>query len=254
MKTNLRGQDEKIAKDFLDRELDEGRVFQDAGRAYWAVERFESVAFLAEGFLEIPGLASRIDGLKAEKAYSRFLLEEKRRDRREAEFLAGFGPAFGALEGREGYEGENEGRKEVPSILRDMRVSNLLKEAKTASTMEDRSLASRLLFSLVFAAQTRAIELFSKSELPLAAAYLDLAIGACEPALPREKDLYLNRAVVALRLGERRKALDFLEAAVEKGFSDAGLLETSDEFEAVRDNPRFQEIVDKARSPAKRRA
>ncbi len=247
MKAGLRPTDDKLAADVIRRELEAGRMLQEAGRIYWAVDRLVTAAFLAEGILEIPDLSARIEGLKTGKEYGKFLVDERKRDLREAEFQAGFGPAFAALEGRSEAEEEGEVRADVRSILSDMGIARLQKEARQAETIENRSWAARLLFELSFTAQTRGTEFYTTDNLKLAAAYLDLAIGAVEPGLPREKYIYVDRAVVAVRAGEKKKALDFLGVAVDKGFSDVELLEKAKEWDPVRDSARFREILDQAR-------
>jgi predicted esterase len=247
MKTGHRPTEDKLAGDVIHRELEAGRMLQEAGRIYWAVDRLATAAFLAEGILEIPDLAARIEGLKTGKEYGKFLIDERKRDLREAEFQTSFGPAFAALEGRSEAGEEGEVRADVRSILSEMGIARLQKEARQAETIENRSLAARLLFELSFTAQTRGTEFYTADNLKLAAVYLDLAIGAVEPGLPREKYIYFDRAVVAVRAGEKKKALDFLGTAVDKGFSSVELLEKAKEWDPVRDSARFREILDKAR-------
>ena len=128
-----------------------------------------------------------------------------------------------------------------------MGISFLKKEAKNGKTLEDRSLASRLLFEFSFAAQARANDLFQKDDLIRAAAYYDLAIAACEEGLFRERYLYFNRARVAALIGDKKRALDFLSAAVDKGLADVDLLENTKELDPIRKTDRFREIVEKAR-------
>lgn len=79
------------------------------------------------------------------------------------------------------------------------------------------------------------------------AAYFDLAIAACEEGLFRERYLYFNRACVAAMIGDKKRALEFLSAAVDRGLSDIELLETTKEFDPIRNDARFREIMEKAR-------
>jgi tetratricopeptide (TPR) repeat protein len=243
MKAGLRPDDEALAEAVFGLELEEARSFEDAGRPFWAVERLDAARRLAEGLRDMPELAARIEGLKARKEYGQFLAAEKKRDRREADFQAGFGRAFGAVEGDEAGGGAAVG-----PVLNEMGIGFLKKEAKNAKTAEDRSLASRLLFEFSFAAQSRGGDLFEKGDLPRAGAYFDLAIEACEPGLFRERYLYYNRACIAARSGQKKRALEFLAAAVDKGFSNLGLLETDKDIDPVRDTDKFREILEKARA------
>jgi len=251
MRGGLRPEDEKLAEAVLGRELEEARSFEEEGRVFWTVDRLEAAGRLAEGILEIPGLAARIEGLKARKEYVQFLNAEKKRDERVDEFRSSLGGAFGMVE-----EDEAGGGTAAYAVLKEMGISFLKKEAKNGKTLEDRSLASRLLFEFSFAAQARANDLFQKDDLIRAAAYFDLAIAACEEGLFRERYLYFNRACIASMTGDKKRALEFLSAAVDKGLADIGLLETTKELDPIRKTDRFREILEKARKsqPSEKRS
>ena len=242
MKGGLRPKDEMLAEAVVGRELEEARSYEDAGRVYWAVDRLEAAGSLAAGLVEIPGLATRIEGLKARKEYGQFLAAEKNRDKRSDEFRAGLGLTFGAVEA----DGAGGGAA-VGLVLKEMGIGFLKKEARNAKVSEDRSLASRLLFEFSFAAEARGGDLYDKGDIIRAGAYFDLAIGACEEGLLRERYLYFNRACIAALAGEKKRALAFLAAAVDKGLADIDLLETTKEFDPIRNTGRFREIVEKAR-------
>ncbi|MCK7460875.1 MAG: hypothetical protein MZU84_01770 [Sphingobacterium sp.] len=215
MKQGLRPKDPALAESVIGRELDDARMLEDAGRVYWAGERLEAAAPPAQGLdLDLAGLqdlASRVAKLKARKEYRQFLDAERARDRKEAEFRPGFGQAFGAVE-----DPETGGPPAVPKVLQEMRISFLRKDAKTAKTIEERSLASRLLFEFSFAAQARAASLSDARILAGPSAYWDLAIAACEEGLRREKGLYFNRACVAAISGDKKTALKCLSSAVDR--------------------------------------
>jgi predicted esterase len=251
MRGGLRPEDKTLAEAVVGRELEEARSMEDAGRVYWTVERLEAAGNLAEGLVGIPDLAARIEGLKARKEYGQFLSAEKKRDKRVDDFRSSFGGAFGQVEGDEAGGGAA-----MRAVLKEMGIGFLMKEAKNEKTLEDRSLASRLVFEFSFAAQTRATELFGKGETARAGAYLDLAIAACEDGLFREKYLYFNRARVAALTGDKKRALDFLSAAVDKGLSDIDLLENTKELDPIRKTDRFREILEKARKsqPSEKRS
>jgi predicted esterase len=240
MKDGRRPKDAKLAEDVVAREIEEAGIFEAAGRWYWAADRLEEAERLAEGLVDVPGLRGRVEVLKAKKEYGQFLSDEERRDKAEGDFLASCGRTFGAVE-------EEEAGMTARDVLRELRIWKLLEDVKRQKTVEDRSFASRLLFNFSYAAQSRAGELYEKDRMILAALYLDLAIAACEEGLPREPFLYFNRACVAVRNGEKKRALEFLAAAVDKGFSDMEALETSKDLEKIRDTARFKEILDKAR-------
>ncbi len=247
MKAGLREKDEALIAGVLRLELEEAASLEAAGRIFRAVERLETVRALAEGLQDVPGLAARIEELKSSKAYGGFLAAERNRDKRNESFRTGFMRAFGSVE-----DIETGGRMAVGSVLMEMRIGALKREARNAKDVEDRGLASRLLFEFSFAAQTRGADLSNQGEFAKAGAYYDLAMAACEEGLMREKYLYFGGACIACLAGEKKRALDLLESAVAKGFSDVEALETHKALDAIRTDGRFREIIEKARAAAKR--
>ena len=93
------------------------------------------------------------------------------------------------------------------------------------------------------------MDLCAEGHLVRSAAYLDPAIASCEGGLPREKYLYFNRACIAALTGDKKRALKFLTAVVDKGLWDVEALETTEAIDAIRDTDRFREIMARARSP-----
>lgn len=252
MKLGLRPVDRALVEAAVGKEIDEARSLEAEGRIYWAVDRLAAAARLVEG-LE-PGadpagpmdLRGRIETLKARKEYGRFVEAEGKRERRAADFRQEFGRAFGAVE-----DPETGGSQAVPKVLRSLGIAFLLKEAKGGGGLEDRALASRMLFDLCFAARARAADLYGRRDLLRAGAYYDLAIAACEEGLSLETALLYDRACVAAQAGDKGLALRRLTAAVDKGFSNLSLLETDKDLDPIRGEERFRAILEKAKANEK---
>jgi dienelactone hydrolase len=245
MKQGLRPADRERAAAFIRRDLEDAEALEGAGRVFWAADRFEAAARLAEGLdLDIAGLSDlpgRVEGLKARKEYGRFIEAEQKRDRRAAEFREAFGGAFGTVE-----DAGTGGAPAVPKVLREAGIAFLMKEAKGKGSIEDRAFASRLLFDFMFAARVRASELYGKGDLVRAAVYLDLAIAACEEGLTMERALHYDRACVAARTGDKELALRHLAIAVDKGVTDLALLEKDKDLDSLRETDAFRAILQRA--------
>ncbi len=248
MKQGLRPADREQAAAFIRGDLEEAEDLEEAGRVFWAADKLETAARLAEGLdLDIAGLSdlpARVEGLKARKEYGRFIEAEQKRDRRAAEFREAFGGAFGAVE-----DAGTGGAPAVPKVLREAGIVFLMKEAKGKGSIEDRAFASRLLFDFMFAARVRALELYGKGDLVRAAAYLDLALAACEEGLTMERALHYDRACLAARIGDKELALRHLAIAVDKGVTDLALLEKDKDLDPIRDTDAFREILQRAGAP-----
>jgi non-specific serine/threonine protein kinase/serine/threonine-protein kinase len=63
--------------------------------------------------------------------------------------------------------------------------------------------------------------------------------------------LWYNLACTAARAGRRDEAFDYLHRAVDAGYNDAQLIRTDDDLKSLRNDPRFDKLVEnmKATSP-----
>ena len=71
---------------------------------------------------------------------------------------------------------------------------------------------------------------------------------ACEIALakltPKSTDNYIyNTACVLALAGRTEEALDYLEQSMEKGFMNITHIKHDEDFESLRDNPKFKELI-----------
>ncbi len=246
MKQGLRPADREAAASMIGRDLAEARALEAAGRFYWAAGRLEAAAGLAAGLdLDLPALAGldgRLAELKAGKEYGRFLDAERKRDKEEEEFRHRSARVLAAIE-----DPETGGPRAVAKVLRATGISVLKKEAKGKAAIEDRALASRLLFGLSYAARARASALYGQGDMILCGAYFDLALAACEEDLPLAGGLHFDRACVAARAGDKKLALRHLTMAVDGGFAGLDALETDKDLDPIRGTAAFREILERLR-------
>ena len=253
MKLGLRPADRALIGEAIGKDLDEARALEMEGRVFWAIDRLDSAARLSDGLdwgadpAGLEDLAGRIERLKARKEYGRFLAAERGRDRRAAAFRDEFCRAFGTVE-----DAATGGAAAVPKVLRATGIAYLRKEAKGAEAIEERALASRMLFDFCFAARARALDLYGRRDLNRAGAYFDLAIAACEEGLALETSLHYDRACVAALAGDKALALSHLTMAVDLGFTDLGLLDADKDLDPLRSEERFRALVDRVRTSTRR--
>lgn len=62
---------------------------------------------------------------------------------------------------------------------------------------------------------------------------------------PEEAGNYYDAACFYTRMGETEKSLDFLQTAFEKGYREFTHIENDDDMDAIRDTPRFKEMIQK---------
>ena len=242
MKAGFRARDEALIDGLVEAETGEAAAYEQAGRFVAAAGRIEAARSLLEGLRESKEFESRLAALEAKPEYARELKAEAKRDTREAEVRSRFARAFAEL--RAGTPGRIRGLE----IQKELQLHFLRAEAAKAKRPEDRALASRLLFDLCYNAESTALDYYEKKDLARTEAFLDLALAACEDGNPRAKIILYDRACVAALRGNAKEALKNLAAAVDKGFDDAGVLETSRPLESVRGTPEFRRLLDRVKS------
>ena len=62
---------------------------------------------------------------------------------------------------------------------------------------------------------------------------------------PDESEVWYNLACSLALAGDREEALDTLEKAVCKGYSDAGWMLSDDDLEGLRNDPRFKKLLER---------
>ncbi|MGB8952914.1 MAG: hypothetical protein WCC06_09670 [Candidatus Aminicenantales bacterium] len=236
---DLREKSAALIEEVLNIEIKEGEALEKTGRIYWAVSRYEAARNLAKGLQEIRGIDEKIERLKKSTEYVRFLKDERKRDKRETETRQRFARAVSA------FEKDGAWRSEFPGLMRELKIAFLKDDLKKGQTVEDRSLASRLLFDLSFQSDSRAIEYYEKNDMARAQIFLELALEACAEGNPRESYLLINLACVSARLGDRKKALNYLEEAVDKGYSNVQAIEDAEDLAPLRETPEFRTIIER---------
>ncbi len=239
MKRGLRQKDEGSIGEVLAGEIEKAGELEKAGRIYWAADRLGAVRDLAAGLTEIAGLESRIEGLQKSREYTRFVRDERARDKREIEIRQNFARAVAAFEAGGATPGM------VPGLLRELELTSLKSESTRGKTIEDRALASRLLFVLSVDTGSSAIRHYEANDMSRARIFLSLALDACEAGSGREATLYVNLACVEARLGNRKQAIEALGKAVDRGYADLQALLAEEDLLGLRGTPEFQAILEK---------
>lgn len=127
----------------------------------------------------------------------------------------------------------------ISALVRDLRINELKKRAQSADR-EDASSAERLLASIFGrTSYSFAGEALEKKEYSRAIYFLTVATEV----RPESPFAWYNRGCGWARAGNRKKALDDLRIAVEKGFHDRAQMEKDPDLVSLKDDAAFGEIL-----------
>ena len=127
----------------------------------------------------------------------------------------------------------------ISALVRDLRIPELKKRAQSADR-DDASSAERLLASIFGrTSYSFAGEALERKEYSRAIYFLTVATEV----RPENPLAWYNRACGWARAGNRKKALDDLRVAVEKGFHDRAQMEKDPDLVSLKDEPAFAEVL-----------
>jgi predicted esterase len=205
-----------------------------------ALHTWKAMAADYAGLRDVTEAEREAAALAASPACQNELREREERDRRDKEILA---QAPGIL------ARANPGNEPVTvaQIAADLKIPELKKRAASADSEE--SLAAQRILN-TYKGQTAFYlpqTFLEKKEYDRAVFMLSLATEI----LPDDSGLWVQIAAAHARKGKpgRKKALEALRTAADKGFSDAALLERAVSFEELRGDEEFRRIVERVKGP-----
>jgi predicted Zn-dependent protease len=136
-------------------------------------------------------------------------------------------------------EDDSESRQIVFSDLR-AKLSDFRKRSNAPENTADRVLARRIVNNFMALAFEPAMMLIASKKYELAIQNLstDTQLMPDNPGL-----LYSLARAYSLK-GDRKRAIETLNRAIEKGFSSAAELEQNHDFDSIRDDPSFTKLVE----------
>ena len=119
-------------------------------------------------------------------------------------------------------------------------LTDLRKKSEEKESSADRAVARRVLNQFFVQAYELAAMLRHRGDHKLAAANLEMA-ALIRPENPR---VFYSLASAYSLNKEKRKAIEALKRAVERGFNDAAEIERNKEFDTLRQEAEFKRIVE----------
>lgn len=213
---------EALAGNHREKVLAEDLAAADALQGLSALRRYRAIL---RTYGDVARASARVAALEKDPAIQRELADEKKWDEFEAEYVSG---VFARM----------------PSILaqadlvKAFRVPDLRRRAARAGA--EGAAARRLLEAVSGQTSFYLVQqLFDRRDYALAARVLGVAVELH----PQRRDVWYNLAVAHARNGNRKQAYAALEKLIAAGFRDAKQLAADDDFESLRGEKRFEEVL-----------
>ncbi|HET6975694.1 MAG TPA: hypothetical protein VFI24_05195 [Pyrinomonadaceae bacterium] len=221
--------------------LTEARTLEESKQYAEAYQLYIDLAQTFKGLRDVAEIETKVNQLGDSREVKAAIREEQGQIRKQRELESRLNSLIAANDGgnqsEEGFDTANL----LPKMLNDLR-----KQSKATEDSAQRKIARRVLDGLFVSLVEQGIGLlqtekkYSESIRPLKLA------SEVNPDRPGVY-FYLAWAYAAAR--DKKKSLQFLNTAVEKGFSDAALITTNKAFDSIRNDPEYQQIMAKMKKP-----
>lgn len=223
-------------------DLDRARAFEAQGNLFRAFRTWSTMAADFEGLRDTGEAVKKVAELAASPVLQQDLAARKERSRRDKEFLE---KARTVLSSAVTPSGEP---MTVAQTVAALKVPEIRKRRESSDPEERRS-AQRILNTLSGQTSFYLPKSFIDQKQWDRAAFV-LSIAA--EIQPENSAVWVSRAVVYARKGDRKKALADLRRAVDAGWTDGALIEKHEAFAPLRKDEEYRKIVEglKAGGPA----
>jgi dienelactone hydrolase len=240
IKAGKRPRDDAFINATWQQRLNEARTLEESKKYYEAYQRYFDMAQTFKGLRDVAEVETKVNQLADSREVKAAIREEQAQIRKQRELESRLNSL---IAGRDGGAPVNESDESfdsgnvLPKILNDLR-----KQSKAPDDSTQRRIARRVLEGLFVGLFEQGIGLlqtqkkYSESIKPLK---LATEVNPDRPGA----FFYLSWAYAAN--GDKKKSLQALNTAVEKGFSDAAMITANKAFDSLRNDPEYQQIMAK---------
>jgi tetratricopeptide (TPR) repeat protein len=238
MKAGKRPRDDGFISATWQQRVSDAKTLEDSKQYYEAYQLYLDLAASFKGLRDVAQIEAKVNQLGDSREVKAAIRDEQAQIKKQRELesrmnslIAGRGEGDRVNES----DGEFESNNLLPKILNDLR-----KQSKAAEDSTQRRVARRVLDGLFVGLFEQGISLLQTEK------NYSQAINRFKMATEVNPDrpgafFYLAWAYAANR--DKKKSLQFLSTAVEKGFSDAAMITANKAFDSIRNEPEYQQIM-----------
>jgi tetratricopeptide (TPR) repeat protein len=242
MKSGKRPRDDDFIDATWQQKLSDAKTLEEAKKYNEAYQRYSELAQTFNGLRDVAQIETKVNQLGNSREVKAAIREEQAQIRKQRELESRLHTLIAARDGgasiNQSEEGFDAGNL-LPKILNDLR-----KQSKASEDSTQRRVARRVLDGLFVGLFEQGISLL-QTEKNYAASIKPLKLATeVNPDRPGAF-FYLAWAYAANR--DKKKSLQYLNTAVEKGFSDTAMITGNKAFDSLRTDPEYQQIMTRLR-------
>jgi tetratricopeptide (TPR) repeat protein len=247
IRKRLTPRDDALIKTIFETERQLAKEREASADIYFAAADYESTAVDFEGLLpapEIEKIRQESVHLKNTKLYKKFQNEELIRHQKETNYMKKFVDIFAFL--------KHTNPREFPlkKVMMELGIRNLVREVIKKKNIYDAGLAERLLYNLANQSLRQGDEYLKNKDYTRAAIFLEIGDASGKFTWFYPNILYNLSCVFALQ-NKTKKALKYLQQAVDNGFIFPDYIEKDKDLETIQQTPQFKAIIQQLKSKVK---
>jgi len=238
MKAGKRPRDDGFISAVWQQRLSDAKTLEESKKYYEAYQLYLDLAESFKGLRDVAPIETKVNQLRDSSDVKAAIREEQVQIKKQRELE---NRLQALIAGRNGGDRVNQNEEDfdsnnlLPKILNDLR-----KQSKTPEDSTERRIARRVLDGLFIGMIEQGIGLLQTEKK-----YSE-SIKRFQVATEINPDragafFYLAWANAANK--DRKKALQFLNQAIDKGFSDAATITANKAFDFIREDPEYQQIM-----------
>jgi tetratricopeptide (TPR) repeat protein len=244
MKAGKRPRDDGFINAMWQQLLNDARTLEEAKKYNEAYQLYLDLAASFKGVRDVAEIETKVNQLGNSRELKAAIREEQAQIKKQRELESRLYSLIAARNGG-ASSNQNEEAFDAGNVLSNI-LSDLRKQSKTSEDSTQRRVARRVLDGLFLGLIEQGISLLQTEKN-----YAE-SIKVFKLATEVNPDragafFYLAWAYAANR--DKKKSLESLNTAVEKGFSDAAMIEANKAFDSLRNDPEYQQIMARLRKP-----
>lgn len=226
MRKGLREKDPKLVAELWGADVERARAAESAGDLVEAHRLYAGLAADFAGLHEgTAGMAKKAAEIAAAEAWKKERKTRQERNERDKDYIAAAPRALST--------------GDLPQALALLKIKELKKQAESSDRQESLS-AKRLLNTVLVQTSYYLPQMFTSQGQHDRAIF---ALSIASEIRPESPEVWYELAASHARKGSKKRALENLRKAVEKGWSDLSRLEGEAAFASLRQDKGYQELV-----------
>jgi dienelactone hydrolase len=232
MKTARTPENEPLIDALLQKKLEQAKAFEAAQNVYQTYLIYASIAADFKGLRETGEFEAKARQLKETKPVKEQTRQQREEDFKQMKYLR---ELLTLKESLKDFDNRAVALSELKTL-----IGNLKKRADDKENISERQMARRTLGAFSANSFEGAQALIFEKNYSAAATSLEIAALV----RPESSAIFFSLARAYALNGNKKKALEALKNAVEKGLTDAAAIEQNEAFLILRDDAEFKKIVE----------